>query len=73
MVFYAFNVVVIVGVAFLVLVLRHFVREARPRHAELREKSRCIAQPMEVLGSSGHTRRAFVKASGSKQRAVLIK
>jgi hypothetical protein len=72
-VLYAFNVVVIVGVGFLVFILRHFVREARPRHVQLREKSRCRAEPLEVLGPSGHTCRVPAKASHSTQRAVLIK
>jgi hypothetical protein len=72
-VLFAFNVVVITGVGFLVFILRHFVREARPRHAQLGGKSRGIAQPLEVLGPSGHTRRALVKASGSHRGAVFIK
>lgn len=53
MVLYAFDFVVIVGVAFLVVVLRHFVQEATPRHSRLPQKSQGIARPLEVLRSSG--------------------
>jgi hypothetical protein len=60
MFFYAFNVAVIVGVGFLLVVLRFFVREARPRHAHLEKKSQGIAQPVEVL-KSRHTRRMLAK------------
>jgi hypothetical protein len=72
-VFYAFNVVVIVGVGFLVFILRHFAREARPRHVQLQERSRGMTEPLEVLRFSGHTYRVPPKASHCKQRAGLIK
>jgi hypothetical protein len=52
-VLYAFNFAVIVGVGFLVVVLRRFVQEATPRHSRLPQKSQGIAQPLEVLRSSG--------------------
>jgi hypothetical protein len=50
-VLYAFDFVVIVGVGFLVVVLRHFV----PRHSRLPQKSQDIAQPLEVLRSLGRS------------------
>lgn len=70
MLFYTFNVAVIVGVGFLVVVLRFFVREAIPRHAQVREKSRGLTQPLEVLRFSGSGHGTTVKASGSQQVAT---
>ena len=55
MVLYAFDFVVIVGVGFLVVVLRHFVQEATPGHSRLPQKSQDIAQPLELLRSSGRS------------------
>ena len=59
MVFYALNFVLIFGVGFLLICLRHFAQEARPRHTRLREG---IAQPLEVLKSSGNANRTGTKA-----------
>jgi len=71
-VLYAFDFVVIVGVGFLVVVLRHFVQEPTPRHSRLPQKSQDIAQPLEVLRSSGrltaHCKTWLVSPSRDCQR-----
>jgi hypothetical protein len=57
-VLYAFDFVVIVGVGFLVVVLRHFVQEATPRHSRLPQKSQDHSPALgsaEILGPIDRT------------------
>jgi hypothetical protein len=63
MVLYAFNFVVVVGVGFLVAVLRRFVQEARPHHGPEAKKSHSFAQPLEMLKSSGRAHRTVSTGS----------
>lgn len=50
-VLYVFNFVMVAGVGFLIMCLRRFAAEVRPRHSQIPEKRVAKTQPLPVLKS----------------------